>query len=548
VLSFLLLQILLLASAPQQSNPAELRAQEGFRISGTVVDALSGQPLSKTRLSLAIVGQGEDFRFAQSDKNGSFSFEGVAAGKYRLMAQRAGYSRQAYEQHEVFATAIVAGPGLNSENIRFGLQPGASLSGQVLDENSEPLRHAQVVLLRDGLRFGSRGLTQQRQAATNDEGRYRFSRLDPGTYLVAVSARPWYTDAGFGEFGDGIDPAEGHTSANKPDPAFDVVYPIVFYSNATDPAGAARFILHPGDTESADFVLRPVPALHLRVKSASEGTSESVGISVMQILGQNIQLPVAARTRSVEPGVFEISGLSPGRFSVGLYSSGEIRGSRISGMQSIQLTGSSELDLSNQSGASLVGGAVKMADGSAVPQNSTAQLRNLSTGDSSNCRVEAEGEFSFRFNSIPPGRYEFAVIQNRYFVVNSVSATGAKVSGQILQITSGQEIRISAVISRGGTPIDGVALRNGKPAPGVMVLLVPGDPENHPSLFRRTQSDSDGTFTLPNAFPGRYTALAFEDGWNLEWARIAVLQKFLPHGEPVEVVARQKYNLSLNVQ
>src|SRR5713101_1809693 len=205
----LLLQFLLLASAAQQSNPAEVRPQESFRISGTVVDALSGQPLTKTRLSLAIVGQGEDFRFAQSDKNGSFLFEGVAAGKYRLMAHRAGYSRQAYEQHEIFATAIVVGPGLNSENIRFALQPGASLSGQVLDENSEPVRHGQVILFRDGVRFGARALTPQRQLVTNDEGRYSFGHLEPGTYIVAVSARPWYTDAGFGGFGDGNFTQEG---------------------------------------------------------------------------------------------------------------------------------------------------------------------------------------------------------------------------------------------------------------------------------------------------------------------------------------------------
>ena len=43
-------------------------------------------------------------------------------------------------------------------------------------------------------------------------------------------------------------------------------------------------------------------------------------------------------------------------------------------------------------------------------------------------------------------------------------------------------------------------------------------PELHRDLFRRDQSDLDGTFTLQGIVPGRYTVLAIEGGWELDWS------------------------------
>jgi len=46
----------------------------------------------------------------------------------------------------------------------------------------------------------------------------------------------------------------------------------------------------------------------------------------------------------------------------------------------------------------------------------------------------------------------------------------------------------------------------------------PQDPSLNRGLFRRDQSDSDGSFSLRDAAPGKYTVVAIEDGWELEWA------------------------------
>jgi hypothetical protein len=68
-----------------------------------------------------------------------------------------------------------------------------------------------------------------------------------------------------------------------------------------------------------------------------------------------------------------------------------------------------------------------------------------------------------------------------------------------------------------------------------MMVCVPENPENNLPLFRRDQSDSDGTFTLPDVLPGRYRILAIENGWDLEWGNAAILKPRLEHADSVNV-------------
>ena len=65
---------------------------------------------------------------------------------------------------------------------------------------------------------------------------------------------------------------------------------------------------------------------------------------------------------------------------------------------------------------------------------------------------------------------------------------------------------------------------------------------------KRDQADSDGTFALVNVVPGRYTLLAIENGWDLEWANPEILRKFTARGESVTVVPNGKYSVKVKVQ
>jgi len=87
-----------------------------------------------------------------------------------------------------------------------------------------------------------------------------------------------------------------------------------------------------------------------------------------------------------------------------------------------------------------------------------------------------------------------------------------------------------------------------KPAPGAMIVLAPLDLKSNPALFRRDQADSDGTFALNFVVPGRYTLMAIEDGWDLEWADPDVLQEYIATGESVQIVANGKIEVKVKVK
>src|SRR6202011_5200403 len=79
------------------------------------------------------------------------------------------------------------------------------------------------------------------------------------------------------------------------------------------------------------------------------------------------------------------------------------------------------------------------------------------------------------------------------------------------------------------------AKRAGQPFAGAMVVLVPKSPERDRDLFRRDQSDLDGTFSLQNVVPGSYTVLAIENGWDLDCSQPAVIAAYLKRGRRIEV-------------
>jgi hypothetical protein len=45
--------------------------------------------------------------------DGAFTFTGLEAGKYEIIGQRNGYRRQGFEQHGLYDSAVVVGPGID---------------------------------------------------------------------------------------------------------------------------------------------------------------------------------------------------------------------------------------------------------------------------------------------------------------------------------------------------------------------------------------------------------------------------------------------------
>ena len=230
------------AGATTANGLAQQPAAEGNRpVSGTIVDAASGQPLAGALVSLAPTDDRDAGNSALTGDDGRFAFENVAPGHYVLAAGRKGYVQQLYKEHDQFSTAIVVGPDLVTDNLRFELRRDASISGQMVDERNEPVRNARAILFHQRVRFGRQDTFREREVGTDDRGRYRFSHLPPGVYFVAASAQPWYAQRVTHQMVKQID-SNGRTTYQEftnGEPELDVVYPVTFFSHAEDIAGAS---------------------------------------------------------------------------------------------------------------------------------------------------------------------------------------------------------------------------------------------------------------------------------------------------------------------
>ena len=104
-----------------------------------------------------------------------------------------------------------------------------------------------------------------------------------------------------------------------------------------------------------------------------------------------------------------------------------------------------------------------------------------------------------------------------------------------MTLAAGASPELTAWITGGVVKIEGVAKKEGKPVAGVMVVLIPKEPEAHREYFWRDQSDFDGTFTVAYIVPGIYTIVAVEDAWGFEWLQPGVLSRYAQHGQELTI-------------
>lgn len=584
-----------------------------YRIAGIVLDSVTGQPLEGAEVTIAPVSALDDAQTFLTSSGGRFLFANVPAGKYRLMASRRGYAPQALNEHQGFSTAIVVGPGFDSEHIRFPLVPSSVITGVITDDWGDPVRDAKVLLFQQSMFDGSRGLRSINQAATDDQGRYRFAHLLSGTYVVAAHAHPWYTQGqsallaqteanlqSIDSSGDQAESVRGlvqeireAVSQSSSDPLFDVVYPVTFFPNATSLAEATRLTLAPGATETADFQLRAVPSVHLRVRvpvqstpvavtsgtADSEGTSQeasttaeidsSPDVALALKIGDSYADQIEPARKQIAPGIVELSGIPPGQVEVFTMNGSMLTGpedSVVSHGRTLNLSGDTELDLSAQGDAAAVAGVVLSSQFTPPPaaasQASSDQrphdvdegpsmsisFRSVKTGESYDATISDHGKFSFASMTLSAGAYEVEFSGQTGLRISSLEATGATISGRTIEIPSGQPVNITVHAAEANCTLSGIALKNGKPVAGAMVLLVPQDPGHDMSLYRRDQSDSDGSFSMSPLFPGHYILLAIENGWDLEWADPKVMFQYLPAGQPLELKPNASLTLNPKVQ
>jgi Carboxypeptidase regulatory-like domain len=517
------------ANTPQASTTAG-----NYRISGTVVSKIDGHPLARTRITLRDAKAPQKFESLITSDDGKFEFTGVPAGKYDLHGAKRGFISASYDQHEQFSTALVTGAGLETESLVLRLAPAAIIAGKVLDEAGDPVRRATVTLYYDDHTSGVDQIRQANGAQTDDQGAFEMPSLMPGTYFLSTNAKPWYATHPMSEpTNSGSEPHAAPQILDRPslDRSLDVAYPVTYYPDVTDADSATPIPIRGGERLQVEIHLNPVPALRLLFRVPKLDRRTVVFPQLEQPAFDTSTFVQNDGIRPISPGLVEITGVPAGHYNIRLNGPGTT---------AIQMNGvdlskdGDEIDTSTGEALSTVKVSVQVNSETALPPQLFVVLRSAHRSMAGGQQVNDKGEAEFQ--QIPAGRYEPLLFgSSRAYSVLRISAEGAEVSGHTIIVAPGSSPSVSLTLVGGSLNVEGTAKRGDKPFAGAMVVLVPKDPENNRDLFRRDQSDLDGTFSLLNAVPGSYTVLAIENGWDLDWSQPAVIAAYLKHGRTIQI-------------
>lgn len=529
------------SSDPESQQPTQRSGPASFSIGGVVVSATTGTPLDRADVSISAASEpGAPLAETITTENGGFRFDHLQAGHYRITTTRRGYITGGYQDHDGFTTGIVIGPNLNAQNLRVELLPTAVIDGIVTDDSGEPVPGAQVRLYRQEQGTGEERTVGAGTDITDDTGTYEFARLRAGTYFVSVSASPWYAFHPQPRMDDSgnLLPAD-----QQPRSPLDVAYPTSWFENATDSDSASPLSVNAGDHVVADLPMHAVPAIHIQIRLRAPGENGGMAMPqlVQEAFGADQFLQPHQFTMATKDGavVADLGGVAPGHYLLRQYApQGE--GPRTA---NVDLSSDQVVDLTTAATSGVeVSGKVAMIAGGKIPNRTRISLvRDDGGPNRDNAVVDPDGTFTL--HSVAPGRYELQVESpGSRLAVMQMLASGGEAQGDHVVVAS-EPVLLAATLGSGESTITGFAKQGGKAIGGAMILLVPRDPGASHDLYRRDQSNTDGSFTLNRVVPGNYTLVAIENGWTLDWARPEVIAPYLARGVSVRVTGEKKVEL-----
>ncbi len=491
-------------------------AAPSFKIAGNVVRHADNRPVKRARVTLAMVDHRERSISCITGENGEFSFTGLAPMKYSLQVTDHG-STQLYQQTDTYSTAIAVGQDLDSEHIVFSLDSPARIAGTVLDGDGDPVTGAMVYLFGRSLSNGLSQMQMKGQSNTGMDGEFHFAGLAPGTYYIAATGHPWY--------------AQNFARSD-----LDLAFPLTYYDGSSTPEAATPLKLEEGARAEVHFTLHAVPALHIDVEGFEKHEGQGLNLQLSHVGPGGILIPV--HNGGGDTGV---SGVAPGDYLVTSMVYGQAQAQTL-GSQTVSLTNDSTVHLNETVKTSVKGKVV--LDGE-IPQSMAVWMGDLNTGNPIYGFVSQDG--TFEVPNVQPGRYSLLLANAGELYMQSVQVKGGAYKNGELPVAKGADIQLTITAAKGVTKVDGRAVHDGKPVAGAMVLLVPQDP-NHGNNIPRDQSDSDGTFTLNWALPGRYTLVAIDNGRGLAYADRAVIAPYLEHGRVLELPLAEGEKVEIEVQ
>jgi len=516
----------------QQSNvkPSDLCSVEGVAVKST-----TGEGLKRVTVQLTPLSGGLQPYATLTETSGRFIIRDIVPGRYAIFASGEGYMEEARDKgkHNTQLSILDLTPGKNVSGIAFRLVPPGVITGNVYDEDGDPVTSAQVRALRVGGSAGHRQVGEAGSGQTNDLGVYRIWGLQPGKYLVAATYQPQQLN---------------------PDHQTDEVYLPTFHPSTPDTSQATVVEVEPGtETSGIDLDLRRVHAVAVRGRVMADGPVKSLrGIYVSLMPGGsegNYSLSNYGGSVQNDSGDFEIRGVPPGPYTLSAYWNDGKR----------QLYGRVPVEVSsaNVDGVTFVlGNPITLAGRVRVEGGNQFDFTRLGLWllsidkamGSGGGQVKPDG--TFLIENVYDGNYRLRIagFPEEYYV-KSAREGGSEVLESGLTISRSQlPSRLEIVLSPDGGRVEGTVLKEQSPVSAALVVLVPDPPRrDREEMYSMKVTDGFGRFSLLGLPPGDFRLFAWESVQGTNYSDPDFFEAFEDRGTRVHIEERQSQTAQLEV-
>jgi hypothetical protein len=545
------------AQQPAASTaPATGEAPKKGKLTGSVVNSVSKEPVRRAEVSLMPVGVTGSFgpegppgtRRATTDQEGKYAFADVDKGRYTLTGQKSGFLRSSYGSRSPMSmgTQIELSEGQSLGDLKIELIPQGVISGRVVDEENEPLQNVQVMLMRRQFQRGTKTMMPFGNAQTNDRGEFRILNVPPGQVILQISpARMMGAPTG------------------TTDAAPNTAYVPTFYPGVTNMEQATRIDVSPG-AELSGFEIKLQKAKVVKVRGkVLDPQGQPAKNYFVNLMPKDSMFfgPFGPQfTRSAEGG-FELQAVQPGDYILHVQS--DAGGPRGAAHREPLIVGTDNIDdlvIRMNPPVRLEGVIIAKNDAKvdfpSVRIMLVDESGRMGAFGPAGGQQTAKEDGTFVIEGVSPGKYR---LQTYFGMMGTTPGEGVylesiqygdrDVTGTAFEITPGGAAPLRVVFDSNPGVVEGTVTKDSLPSPGTLVILLNADRSKKDFSFNRTGgTDQNAKFSIKSVPPGDYFAFAFE---NLQefgfWEDDERFKKIASKGVKVSVARGGSTNIAVNV-
>jgi hypothetical protein len=519
------------AQLRQDAEPAQ---PVRYHLEGTVVNAITGQPIARALVEVSGVGA------LLTGPDGHFQMSGSLAAGTRMAAEISAtkpgfYQRRPGYNYGSGLSAVSPGDdqyvaiGPDSANmlvIKLALTPASVITGTVQDFDGDAVEGVTVKAVQSVILEGRKRWQQVAMVSTDEDGHFRMANLQAGRYYVAVlpgSYRRSLADFSKGQI-------TGYPAA-------------VYYPASADRASALPLDLKPGEKLELPFELRKVPAFKVSGSLVGATNVAYVPVQLTNDEGTDIYFSASYKRDSTE---FEFYAVPAGHYvlraangyhaEVALNVERNITDLSLAWHAAISVPVTLRTEFS-RSDPSLPMQTGKPALGllSVIFHDVGADQEDVRHG------LDVAKDGSLQLKDLSPGRYllEFKPILG---YVYSARCGGTDLLREPLTISDSMPpIEVTLRDNTGSLTVD---LDSAEPHSRATLLVVSDAPGISPTFVPLPDR---AEITLPNMAPGQYSVFAFDAIDQIEYRNPDVVDQYAARASHVTVAPGNNAKASVEV-